>query len=188
VNDKKYNVYFEQMGSELNAADASVLEEKLTAGTAEPLFWIADGHLRPFDTDLEERFDLVQVALYKHLNTAAELLVNPARAKAIAMEPAMISTADGNWHSAGAVAWQSDSDQLLIALNESARTDPARQVQVDLLDRAGRVLETYTASLGAMPSTLQFNPQVPAGKKVRLLIRLPGGEPEPYVWLLSASH
>ena len=33
-NDTKYNVYFEQLGSELNAVDASLLEEKLNSGVA----------------------------------------------------------------------------------------------------------------------------------------------------------
>jgi hypothetical protein len=184
-NDPKYNVYFEQLGSSLTAADASVLEQKLAAGSAEPLFWVADGHRYEFDTDIDARYNLVRVAHYRHRTTSAQLLVNPAHATAIAMEPAMITAADGNWHSAGSVVWRSDSDQLLIALNESARTDPPRLVQVDLLDRAGRVLETHTANLGAMPSTMQFTPQVPVGKKVRLLIRLPAGEPEPQAWQIS---
>jgi len=183
-NDTKYNVYFEQLGSELNAVDASLLEEKLNAGNAEPVFWIADGHRLAFQTDLEERFGLHQVALYRHRNTAAELLVNPVRARPIEMEPAMISTADGNWHSAGMVLLSSDTDQILVALNEMARVDPGRKVQIDLQDVAGRVLETHTANLGAMPSTLQINPQVSAGDQVRLLVRLPAGEPEPGVWLI----
>ena len=186
-NHKKYNVYFEQLGSELHAVDASLLEEKLGAGVAEPLFWIGDGLLRPFETDLEERFGLVQVALYKYRHVAAELLVNPAHAKAIAMEPAMIASADGNWHSASPVVWLSDTDALLIALNESARVNPARTVRVDLLDIAGRVLESHRADLGAVPSTMQINPQVAVGDAVRLLIRLPVGEPEPGVWLIPGD-
>jgi hypothetical protein len=186
-NDTKYNVYFEQLGSALVAMDASLLEEKLNAGIAEPVFWIADGHRRPFETDLEERHGLIQVALYKHRNTAAELLVNPARARSIEIEPAMIASADGNWHSAGQVILLRDNDQLLIALNETARSNPARRVQVDLLDMAGRVLESHVANLGAMPSTLQINPQVAAGRSMRLLIRLPVGEPEPGVWLVPGD-
>ena len=186
-NHKKYNVYFEQLGSELHAVDASLLEEKLGAGVAEPLFWIADGLLRPFETDIEERFGLVQVALYRYRSVAAQLLVNPAHAKAIAMEPAMIASADGNWHSAGPVVWLSDTDTLLIALNESARVNPVRTVQVDLLDIAGRVLESHSADLGAVPSTMQIDPQVAVGDAVRLLIRLPVGEPEPGVWLIPGD-
>jgi len=186
-NDTKYNVYFEQMGSELNAVDASLLEEKLIAGNAEPVFWIADGHRLAFQTDLEERFGLHQVALYRHRNTAAELLVNPVRARPIEMEPALISTADGNWHSAGMLLLSSDTDQILVALNDTARVNPARKVQIDLQDAAGRVLETHTAKLGAMPSTMQINPQVSASDGVRLLIRLPAGEPEPGVWLIPGS-
>ena len=187
VNHTKYNVYFEQLGSALQAADASVLEEKLVSGEAEPLFWIADGHRRPFVTDLVERFDLIEVALYRYRNVAAKLLVNPVRAKAVTMEPAMIASADGNWHSAGPVVWQSETDELLIALNESARVDPPRAVQVDLLDNAGHILESYKASLGAAPSTMQIDPQLAAGDAVRLLIRLPAGEPEPAVWLIPAN-
>jgi len=187
-NDTKYNVYFEQLGSALNAVDADLLEEKLNAGTAEPLFWLADGHRRTLVTDLEERFGLVQVALYKYRSTAAELLVNPARSTAIAIEPAMIATAGGNWHSTGPVVWLNDDDQLLIALNATARSNPARKVQVDLLDFAGHVLETHQAKLGAMPSTLQFDPQVAAGDAVRLLIRLPENEPEPGVWLIPGTR
>lgn len=183
-NDTKYNVYFEQQNSPLTAADASELEVQLTNGTAPPLFWLADAHFGMFRNDLPERFQLVRVARYRMRGVGADLYVNPNRATPVELEPALISGADGNWLSSAAISWSGDHDQLLIALNESAQEDPPREVEVDLLDVWGNRLETHAAKLGAIPATLQFDPGLPAGSSLRLVIRMPANEPEPSVWML----
>ena len=79
-NDTKYNVYFEQLGSELRAQDAALLEEKLANGTGEPLFWLADGHRRTLQTDLIDRYALVEEYRIKNRGTVAVLLRNPRAA------------------------------------------------------------------------------------------------------------
>jgi hypothetical protein len=183
-NDTKYNVYFEQQNSPLVAVDASALEEELTEGRAPPLFWLADAHFGMFRNDLPERFKLIRVARYRMRGVGADLYVNPARATPVALEPALISAADGNWLSTSVISWSGEHDQLLVALNSEAQEAPARDVQVDLLDARGNKLESHAAKLGAMPATLQFDPELPAGSLIRLVIRMPANEPEPAVWML----
>ncbi|MEJ2139258.1 MAG: glycosyltransferase family 39 protein [Gammaproteobacteria bacterium] len=183
-NDTKYNVYFEQQNSPLIAVDASVLEDELTKGTAPALFWLADAHFGMFTSDLPERFKLVRVARYRMPGVGADLYVNPDRATPVALEPALISAADGNWLSTSVISWSGEHDQLLVGLNAEAQQDPLRDVQVDLLDARGNNLESHAAKLGAMPATLQFDPELPAGSQIRLVIRMPINEPEPAVWML----
>ena len=183
-NHTKYNVYFEQLGSSLRSVDASVLEDKLRNGVAEPLFWIADAHMRRLQTDVEEKYGLVQVALYKAHGAVAELLVNPALATTIDIESAMLSGADGNWLSTGSVVWPSDNTKLLLALDKSSSALSTRNVQIDLLDSSSHVRETYAATLGVIPSTMLVKPDVRAGEEVRLVIRLPESESEPSVWFI----
>jgi hypothetical protein len=186
-NDTKFNVYFEQLGSPLNAVDASELEAKLQADTAGPLFWLADAHRRRLQTDLEERFGLARAALYKLNGATAELLVNPARSTRIPLERANLAGAEGNWLSPNTIEWQSSADQLIVAVNADAQQDPPRLVQLDLLDPFGNKLESLSMSLGAMPASMQMSPGVPPGSRFRMLLRLPAGEPEPAVWVLSGE-
>jgi uncharacterized membrane protein len=186
-NDTKYNVYFEQLGSELRSVDANVLEAKLLAGTAEPLFWIADAHRRRLQTDLEERFGLIQVAIYKAKAVVAELLVNPGLATRIDIEPAMLSGAGGNWLSTGSILWPENGERILVALGESQSTGSERNVQLDLLKNSGRVRESFAATLAPVQTTMLVEPDVAAGEEVRLVIRLADGEPEPMVWVIWAD-
>jgi hypothetical protein len=95
-----------------------------------------------------------------------------------------LSGADGNWLSTGSVVWPSDNAQLLLALGKSSSALSTRNVQIDLLDNSGHVRETYTATLGVIPSTMLVKPDVSAGEDVRLVIRLPESEPEPSVWFI----
>jgi hypothetical protein len=184
-NETKYNVYFEQSNSHLRAVDYRVLESKLEAGTAEPVFWLVGGHLLGLDTDLEERFNLIQVALYSFRGAVAELLLNPDSARRVPVEPSVLSGNGGNWITVRPFVWKSEHAQLLVGLNAAARRDPLRKVQVDLLDVKGHILESHSAELGAVPSTMQIFPEVRAGRPTRLVLRMPEGEPEPEVWLIE---
>jgi hypothetical protein len=186
-NDTKLNVYFEQLGSPLIALDASELEAKLQTDSAGPLFWLADAHRRRLQTDIEERFGLAQVALYKLKGATAELLVNPARSTRIPLERANLAGAEGNWLSQNTIEWQSAADQLIVAVNTEAQQDPPRLVQLDLLDQFGNRLESLSMSLGAMPASMQMSPGIAPGSRFRMLIRLPAGEPEPTVWVLAGE-
>jgi hypothetical protein len=186
-NDTRYNVYFEQLNSHLRAADYRALEAKLEAQTAEPLFWLVSGHQPGQDTDIKERFSLVQVALYTFRGAVAELLLDPQSAKQILLERSVLSGGGDNWLSVQPFVWQGERTQLLIALNSQARMGPVRKVQIDLLDRKGHVLETHAAELGAIPSTLQISPRFRAGDALRLVLRMPAGAPEPAVWMITSD-
>jgi len=186
-NETKYNTYFTQLNSSLRAADYQLLLDKLEAGTAEPLFWLVGGHLFSRDKTLAERYGLLQVASYSFLRTYAELLLDPRAATPVALEKAVLPGERENWLSAKPFVWKDSSAQMLIALNGEARKDPRRKVQVDLLDVQGHLLETHAAELGAVPSTMQISPQLRAGAKVRLVVRMPAGEAEPGVWILHSA-
>jgi hypothetical protein len=184
-NAGRYNTYFEQQNSPLRATDYQRLIEKLEAGTAEPLFWLVGGHSFLQDKNIAERYGLLQVANYSFVGAFAELLLDPRTATPVALEKAMLSGKRENWLSVKPFMWQEDSVQLLIALNSEARKDPRIKIQVDLLDIKGHVLETHSAELGAVPSTMQIRPQLRAGTVVRLVLRMPAGEAEPGVWVLN---
>jgi len=181
----RYNTYFEQQNSPLRATDYQRLIEKLEAGTAEPLFWLVGGHSFLQDKNIAERYAMLQVASYSFVGAFAELLLDPRTATPVALEKAVLSGKSENWLSAKPFMWQDDSVQLLIALNSEARVGPRRKVQVDLLDIKGHVLETHSAELGAVPSTMQISPQLRAGTVVRLVLRMPTGEAKPGVWVLN---
>ena len=184
-NETKYNVYFEQTNSHLRAVDYRALESRLEAGTAEPVFWLVGGHLFGLDTDFEERFKLIPVALYSFRGTVAELVLNPRSARRLAVEPSVLSGNGGNWITVRPFVWKDEHAQLLVGLNAAARRDPLRKVQVDLLDVKGHILESHSAELGAVPSTMQIFPEVRPGRSTRLVLRMPEGEPEPEVWVIE---
>jgi hypothetical protein len=185
ANHTKYNVYFEQLNSPLRAMDIQLLEKKLETGEAEPLFWLAGGHLFVPDPAFLERFELEQVAEYRFYGVEAWLLLDPHFAKRIALEPSVIAGSGANWISTQPFVWPGERAELMLALNPAGRKDPVRKVQVDLLDVRGHVVETHTAELGAIPSTLQMPSRIVSGKRTRLVVRLPAGEPEPEVWVIN---
>jgi mannosyltransferase len=184
-NEARYNTYFEQQNSPLRATDYQRLIEKLDAGTAEPLLWLVGGHSLLDAKNIAERYGLLQVANYLFVGAFAELLLDPRTATPVAMEKSVLSGKRENWLSAKPFTWRDDSVQLLIAVNSDARVEPRRKVQVDLLDIRGHILETHSAELGAVPSTMQISPQLRAGKVVRLVVRMPAGEAQPGVWVLN---
>ncbi len=124
--------------------DVSVLEERLAAGTAEPLFWLADGHKWTMQTDIRERYGLITLANYEHYGTVAELLGNPRYLERIDLQP--VAAADGR------AAWKSAAASRAVAGRRSTRggdgqggaypAAAARYAQADRFRRAPCVQPT----------------------------------------------
>jgi mannosyltransferase len=79
-NDTKYNVYFKQMDSDLAAIDYLELEKLLTENKAPAMFWLADGFGRRMQTDIDERFGLIETDRLNFRGVTAVLYSNPAGA------------------------------------------------------------------------------------------------------------
>ncbi len=79
-NDSKYNVYFTQQQSGLMAWDMSELEALLAEGSAPAVMWFADGHRRTLETDVDERYGLLELGRIKHKAAVAALMLDPAKA------------------------------------------------------------------------------------------------------------
>ncbi|MGI9290028.1 MAG: glycosyltransferase family 39 protein [Gammaproteobacteria bacterium] len=77
-NETKYNVYFRQMGTDIRAVDFMELEALLEAGEAPAVFWLADGFGRLMQTDIDERFGLIEIDRLEFRGTRAVLYKNPA--------------------------------------------------------------------------------------------------------------
>jgi uncharacterized membrane protein len=81
-NETKYNVYFKQIASGLTAIDFRELEKQLKAQNAPPVFWLADGFGTRMQTDLDERFGLIEKDRLNFHGTTAVLYSNPAASSA----------------------------------------------------------------------------------------------------------
>jgi hypothetical protein len=178
-NDTKYNVYFEQQQSGLVAKDASELESLLSSGTAPALFWLADGHGRSLQTDIDERYGLIEAGRYRFKGTFANLLINPAAAtqltvQAVAGMPAVFASAS--------LPASRFPLQLLVALDQTEREAFAGSISIDLIAADDHVISSFVSASGAMPIVLPLG-MVAEGNRIR--VSLTGAEQAPRVWLIT---
>lgn len=185
-HDTKYNVYFEQQKSGLHAEDAVVLDEKLSIGVAPALFWLADGHGRLLETDIDDRFGLIEVARYRFRGAVAVLLVNPAAS-------AQLPLSSARSERAGYATWVSNpfsietATRMLVAAVRQEDVETREPVFAELLDVQGTVLATAAIDLDAMDTALKFAPGVPDQDGARIRVSLPEGFTDPKAWILEAA-
>ena len=153
-NDNKFNVYFEQTGSELRAQDISQLEAALAAGSAPTLFWLVDGHLRSLQTDLPERHRLIEVGRLRYYGTFANLYVNPAVARRLDTRLAdPVDAASGRQTRVlmSQQAWQADGRDWLLISAEVPAGETAGSAVVVSLERAGEADQPVTRASDTLP-------------------------------------
>lgn len=175
-NDTKYNVYFEQQNSQLRAVDIVELEEELAAGMAPPIFWLADGHLRPFQTETPERYSLRELGRMKFKGTFARLYANPAGAT-----PLTLADTDGGYATAPLPAF-GRAAYMYIAPAMNDRADFEGAIVTEVRSPAGLFASAVQVYEG-MPLVMRL-PEIQSDSIIR--VELPKGAAAPEVWLIPA--
>jgi len=178
-NDTKYNVYFTQQHSGLVASDISELEPLLAESEGPSLFWLADGHLRTLQTDVDERYHLAEVGRIENYATVAVLMVNPAKALRITLGE--IPAKNQAVFAAVRLPQSAVPLRLLVAANAATRAEFDGEIRIELLAADGRVISDYANTPGSLPIVLPLGIVL---KGTGLHVRLPAGQLEPEVWLL----
>jgi len=157
-NDAKYNVYFTQQGSSLVAKDASELEFLLADHIAPPLFWLADALGYTLQTDIDERYGLIEVGRYRLKGTIAVLLINPAAATRLTLQPGEGMPGGQNMVYTSASLPGHDADlQLLVTVNEDDRPEFNGEIYIELLASDGRIVRSHRVKPGPAPAMLMLD-------------------------------
>lgn len=181
-HDTKYNVYFEQQGSALRAVDVAELEAELESGVAPPLFWLVDGHGVELETDLDERFGLIEAARYMRRSAIAALLINPAAANNIPLTNTESQRAGYASFTAPA-----QSGRLLLAVTRVEDDSQPYELYVEALNGQGNVISTRSLSLSDIDTALQFVPGAAEAGAAEIRVSVPDNLVRPGLWLLKDS-
>ncbi len=184
-DDTKFNVYFEQQRSGLVAEDLVILGERLEAGNAPPLFWVAGGRSRNVDTEINQDYGLIEVNKYRLKGTEAALYVNPASNTKLSLRLSSEETETINIFVSGPMMLDKGG-ALLTAVDMSGVADGETvMTTVELRDEQGNVLATQMARLKNTEGVLLFRPDIEQGVRARITVPKTVGKPR--VWLLPTD-
>jgi len=161
-NHRKYNVYFRQQQSDLFALDELVLEELLADGIAPPVMWFADAHLRVLQSDIDDRYGLLELGRIRYKGTVAAVMLDPAKAVRLTL-----AQEDAGWKAAVLPA----SGVLYISAEQGAEIEVWHNNQV--IQRAA------VAEPGNLPVTVVLD-TLPVASSIAVV-----AETMPQVWLVS---